>query len=89
MPSLKICRYCGERFTAKSCARLYCCDRCRRAFQDRARKIRRAEGRGERHRLHKPLPDPWLRQGLENLSEEETAVLGGLDPYPAGVEFFE
>ena len=62
-------------------SRRFCCDRCRRKYQDDRRKEERAM-----RRLLKSggLYDPWDKCDLDELTEEEIMALGMHDPLPAG-----
>ena len=78
----KRCPYCHGPVLGKLSSRVFCCDRCRRMWQD---KRRCEERRQVRLSLSGPL-DPWAASGLDDW--EACALLGNalLDPNPLSAE---
>ena len=60
--SPRYCPCCGTEFLTRNPRRLYCCERCRRDWQNE----RRAHERAERRELGRPVfDDPWERDDWE------------------------
>lgn len=74
----KWCLFCGAEITFGLASRKFCCDRCRRKYQDR----RRLEERREKRII--PL-DPWSRCDVDDWTVEEILANALLDPLPAGL----
>lgn len=74
----KWCLFCGAEITFGLASRKFCCDRCRRKYQDR----RRLEERREKRVIQL---DPWGRCDVDEWTAEEILANALLDPLPAGL----
>ena len=74
----KWCLFCGAEISFGLASRKFCCDRCRRKYQDR----RRLEERREKRVI--PL-DPWGRCDVDDWTVEEILANALLDPLPVGL----
>lgn len=84
MPLVR-CAYdaCGNLFQLGSRPRRFCCEACRRAYQNEMRREARAEERAARE-AGRPMLDPWERNDLE---DAETLWANALiDAIPPGAE---
>ena len=61
------CAYdaCGKMFRLGSRPRRFCCEACRRAYQNELRREQRAEERAARE-AGRPMTDPWEKNDLED-----------------------
>ena len=84
MPLVR-CAYdcCGNLFELGPRPRRFCCEACRRAYQNEVRRAARAEARAARE-AGRPMTDPWERNDLE---DAETLWANALiDALPPGAE---
>ena len=83
---LRRCAYraCGRMFETANVRRLFCCERCRRAGQNEARRSARAEAREARENA-RPMADPWERLPADEWEAEELWANALLDALPAGL----
>ena len=77
----KVCRDCQHEFLTTRLRSLYCCERCRRHYQDERRKEERAERRDARQ-AGKPMADPWERCDLDDWTAAEIWANALLDAKP-------
>ena len=67
----RFCRYCGEPLPENARRnRVYCKEKCRRAYQRVRRKAERAEAR-EARQAGKSMSDPWGRSDLDDWTAED------------------
>ena len=64
-PRLKTCPYCGKEFASPNPKRLYCSERCRRDFQNEARRDVRAEAAEVKAASHWGH-DPWADMAADD-----------------------
>ena len=83
---LRRCAYgeCGRVFETANVRRLFCCERCRRAGQNAARRSARAEAREARENV-RPMEDPWARLPADEWEAEEVWANALLDALPVGL----
>ena len=82
---LVICAYehCGRMFERGPRPRRFCCEACRRSYQNEVRREARAEARAVRE-AGQPMTDPWTRCDVDDWTAEEIWKNALLDPLPAG-----